>query len=80
MIALTGSLVSGLALIVYLALSCVSWDWLFLLQGGVAAIAGGLGALVGSRSMIPTFGLRKASSFNYFHIDRWSDPEAKSQP
>ena len=80
LIALTGSLISGSALIVYLALSGVSWNWLVLLQGGIAAIAGGLGALVGSRSMIPIIGLPKVSPFNYFHIVRYSDHEAKSQP
>ena len=79
-VTLNGAFVSGLALITYLALSGVSWNWLVLLQGGIAVMAGGLGALVGSRSMIPGIVLRKASSFNWFHIDRYSDTEAESQP
>lgn len=60
-ITLSGSLVSSSALIAYLALSGVSWNLLVLLQGGIAAIAGGLGALIGSHSMIPRNALDMAA-------------------
>ncbi len=56
-IPLSGSIVSGSALIAYLALSGASLNWLVFIQGGIAAMAGGLGALLGSRSMIPRIGL-----------------------
>jgi hypothetical protein len=60
-IALSGSLVSSSALAIYLALSGVSWNLFVLLQAGIAAVAGGLGALIGSRSMIPAIPLDKAA-------------------
>ncbi len=54
------SFVSGCALVAYtlvayahLILSVSVWTWLVLLQGGIAALTGGLGALASSYSIIP---------------------------
>jgi hypothetical protein len=57
---LGASFVSGSALVAYtlvayshLILGVGVWSWLVLFQWGIAALAGGLGALAGSHSMIP---------------------------
>ena len=54
------SFVSGCALVAYtlvayahLILTAGVWSWLVLVQGGIATLAGGLGAFAGSYSIIP---------------------------